>query len=151
MHRRFVSFFVQLFSRLPAEVIYASYTLWTSILDLSFFVLVVNLRRRKSLIKVLPLHSRCNIMFFLFPDFEGNALWNVPVYTSHSIGTNFYVTNERKLYSAYLAYCWGILFRRPRYFLAFPQNKFKVQETKLEPCCLLKTYVDISCSKNWLT
>lgn len=64
-------------------------------------------------------NSNATLCFF-FAAFEGNALRNVPVYASRSIGTNFCVTEERKLFSVYVVFCRRKSPKRFHYFLLFP-------------------------------
>lgn len=75
------------------------------ILTVSFFFLfpffLIGKYPEKSTIKEF-LATRRNVTLF-FPVFEENTLWNVPLYATYSIGTNFCVTEERKLSSVYVA------------------------------------------------
>lgn len=64
-------------------------------------------------------NSNATLCFFSAA-FEGNALRNVPVYASRSIGTNFCVTEERKLFSVYVVFCRRKSPKRFHYFLLFP-------------------------------
>ena len=76
-----------------------------AILTVSFFVLfsffLIGKHSEESTVNEF-LASRRNVMFF-FPAFEENTLWNVPLHTTYSIGTNFCATEERKLSSFYVA------------------------------------------------
>ena len=76
------------------------------ILTVSFFFLfpffLIGKYPEKSTVKEF-LASRRKVTFFL-PVFEENTLWNVPLYATYSIGTNFCATEERKLSSVYVAF-----------------------------------------------